>query len=155
MRLCHSKDLIGTPDLTGLPNLEEMDLRGCTRLCDIHPSLMLHKNLISLNLKDCTNLTILRNKIATIRLRKLVLSGCSKLKKFPEIVGSMECLVELFLDGTAIEELPSSIQLLTGLILLNLENCTNLVGLPSSMDGLTSLRTLNLFGCFASNLKMC
>ncbi|KAK9205240.1 hypothetical protein WN943_015507 [Citrus x changshan-huyou] len=135
MRLCHSKDLIGTPDLTGLPNLEEMDLRGCTRLCDIHPSLMLHKNLISLNLKDCTNLTTLRNKIATIRLRKLVLSGCSKLKKFPEIVGSMECLVELFLDGTAIEELPSSIQLLTGLILLNLENCTNLVGLPSSMDG--------------------
>ncbi|KAH9725730.1 ADP-ribosyl cyclase/cyclic ADP-ribose hydrolase [Citrus sinensis] len=150
MRLCHSKDLIGTPDLTGLPNLEEMDLRGCTRLCDIHPSLMLHKNLISLNLKDCTNLTTLRNKIATIRLRKLVLSGCSKLKKFPEIVGSMECPVELFLDGTAIEELPSSIQLLTGLILLNLENCTNLVGLPSSMDGLTSLRTLNLFGCFKS-----
>ncbi|KAH9782091.1 ADP-ribosyl cyclase/cyclic ADP-ribose hydrolase [Citrus sinensis] len=150
MRLCHSKDLIGTPDLTGLPNLEEMDLRGCTGLCDIHPSLMLHKNLISLNLKDCTNLTTLRNKIATIRLRKLVLSGCSKLKKFPEIVGSMECLVELFLDGTAIEELPSSIQLLTGLILLNFENCTNLVGLPSSMDGLTSLRTLNLFGCFKS-----
>ncbi|KAH9725851.1 ADP-ribosyl cyclase/cyclic ADP-ribose hydrolase [Citrus sinensis] len=73
-----------------------------------------------------------------------------KLKKFPEIVGSMECLVELFLDGTAIEELPSSIQLLTGLILLNLENCTNLVGLPSSMNGLTSLRTLNLFGCFKS-----
>ncbi|KAH9725779.1 ADP-ribosyl cyclase/cyclic ADP-ribose hydrolase [Citrus sinensis] len=150
MRLCHSNDLIGTPDLTGLPNLEELDLRGYTRLCDIHPSLLLHKNLISLNLKDCTNLTTLPNKIATTRLRKLVLSGCSKLKKFPEIVGSMECLVELFLDGTAIEELPSSIQLLTGLILLNLENCTNLVGLPSSMNGLTSLRTLNLFGCFKS-----
>ncbi|KAK9205198.1 hypothetical protein WN943_015465 [Citrus x changshan-huyou] len=131
MRLCNAKNLISTPDLTGLPNLEELDLRGCTRLRDIHPSLLLHKNLVSVNLKDCTDLTTLPNKIAMIHLRKLVLSGCSKLKKFPEVVGSMECLLELFLDGTAIEELPSSIQLLTGLILLNLEKCTHLVGLPS------------------------
>ncbi|KAH9781733.1 ADP-ribosyl cyclase/cyclic ADP-ribose hydrolase [Citrus sinensis] len=150
MRLCNAKNLISTPDLTGLPNLEELDLRGCTRLRDIHPSLLLHKNLVSVNLKDCTDLTTLPNKIAMIHLRKLVLSGCSKLKKFPEVVGSMECLLELFLDGTAIEELPSSIQLLNGLILLNLEKCTHLVGLPSTINDLTSLITLNLSGCSKS-----
>lgn len=83
-------------------------------------------------------------------IRKLVLSGCSKLKKFSEIVESMECLLELFLDGTDIKELPPPIQFSSGLTLLDLENCTNLVILPSTINGLSSLETLNLSGCSKS-----
>ncbi|KAH9725776.1 ADP-ribosyl cyclase/cyclic ADP-ribose hydrolase [Citrus sinensis] len=80
-------------------------------------------------------------------LRTLKLSGCSKFRKFPEIWGSMKDLTELFLDGTSITEVPSSIELLTGLQLLNLNNCNDLVRLPSGINGLKSLQTLNLSGC--------
>lgn len=151
MRLSHSQNLISSPDFTGVPNLEELILDGCTSLCVIHPSLLVHKKLILLNLEGCISLKALPSKIAMESLKTLVLSRCSKLKMFPEIVGSMESLMKLMLDGTAIRELPMSIELLSGLDLLNLNDCDNLVRLPSTINGLKSLKNLSLSGC--SNLE--
>ncbi|KAH9725732.1 ADP-ribosyl cyclase/cyclic ADP-ribose hydrolase [Citrus sinensis] len=149
MKLSHSQNLIKIPDFTEVSNLEELDLEGCTRLREIHLSLLLHKKLILLNLKGCTSLTTLQGKIFMESLKTLVLSGCSKFKKFPDIVmRSMGDLTELFLDGTSIAEVPSSIELLTRLELLNLNDCRSLVRIPSSINGLKSLKTLNLSGCF-------
>ncbi|XP_031249162.1 TMV resistance protein N-like [Pistacia vera] len=145
--LSDSLNLKKTPDFTWVPNLEELILEGCSRLCEIHPSLLVHKNLILLNLKDCTSLRTLPKSIHMESLQELVLSGCSKLKEFPEIVGSMRCLSQLLLNGTAVKELPLSIELLTGLVLLNLKDCKNLVSLPINMSGLKTLKTLNLSGC--------
>ncbi|KAK9205255.1 hypothetical protein WN943_015522 [Citrus x changshan-huyou] len=59
MKLSHSENLIKTPDFTKVPNLEELDLEGCTRLREIHQSLLRHNKLILLNLKGCTSLTTL------------------------------------------------------------------------------------------------
>lgn len=78
--------------------------------------------------------------------KTLVLSCCSKLKKFPEIVGSMASLMRLMLDGTDLQELPLSIELLSGLDLLNLNDCNNLSRFPSTINGLKSLKALYLFG---------
>ncbi|KAH9781749.1 ADP-ribosyl cyclase/cyclic ADP-ribose hydrolase [Citrus sinensis] len=147
MKLSHSQHLIKTPDFTGVPNLEELILEGCTRLHEIHPSLVLHKKVITLNLKYCTSLTTLPDNVFMKSLKTLVLSGCSKLMKFPENLRSMEDLSELFLDGTSITEVSSSIELLTGLQLLNLSDCKDLVRLPSRINGLKSLKTLCLSGC--------
>ncbi|KAH9782150.1 ADP-ribosyl cyclase/cyclic ADP-ribose hydrolase [Citrus sinensis] len=136
IKLSHSENLIKTPDFTEVPNLEEFDLEGCTRLREIHQSLLRHNKLILLNLKGCTSLTTLPGEIFMESLKTLVLSGCSKLKKFPDIVmRSMGDLTELFLDGTSIAEVPSSIELLTRLELLNLNDCRSLVRLPSSING--------------------
>ncbi|KAH9725673.1 ADP-ribosyl cyclase/cyclic ADP-ribose hydrolase [Citrus sinensis] len=146
MILSHSENLIRMPDFTGAPNLEKLILEGCTRLYEIHPSLLLHNKLIILNMKDCTSLITLPGKILMKSLEKLVLSGCSKLKKFPDIVGSMECLLKLLLDGTAIEELPLSIKLLSKLVLLVLNNCKNLKSLPTTISGLKCLSTLDVSG---------
>ena len=65
---------------------------------------------------------------------------------------------ELHLDGTAIEELPASIQYLRGLQYLNLSDCTNLVSLPESICNLSSLKTLDVSFCtklekFPENLR--
>ncbi|MBA0716569.1 hypothetical protein Golax_015389 [Gossypium laxum] len=60
----------------------------------------------------------------------------------------MECLLRIYLDGTSIEQLPSSIGNLSSLVLLNLKDCRNLVGLPGSIGGCTSLKTLNLSECY-------
>ncbi|KAK9200158.1 hypothetical protein WN944_015354 [Citrus x changshan-huyou] len=193
MSLKHSENLIRTPDFTGAPNLEQLILEGCTRLHEIHPSLLVHKKLIFLNLKGCTSLTTLPAKIFMKSLETLVLSelppsiellsglvrltlyGCKnleripstisalkylstlnlsgllKFREFPEIVESMEQLLELHLEGTAIRGLPASIELLSGLILLNLKDCKNLESLPRTINGLRSLKTLHLSGC--SKLK--
>ncbi|KAH9782092.1 ADP-ribosyl cyclase/cyclic ADP-ribose hydrolase [Citrus sinensis] len=148
MKLSHSRDLIKTPNLAEVSNLEELDLEGCTKLREIHPSLLLHSKLIILNLKDCTSLTTLPGKISMKSLKTLVLSGCSKLiKKFLEFDGNMNDLSELCLDRTTIEELPLSIQHLTGLTLLNLKDCKNIRCLPISLTRLKCLRTLKLSGC--------
>ncbi|VVA15143.1 PREDICTED: TMV resistance [Prunus dulcis] len=80
-------------------------------------------------------------------LKSLTLSACSSLKKFPDIEGNMESLLELNLDGTAIEDLPPSFGLLTGRSCLNLGDCKNLLCLPSSIKYLTSLKNLILAGC--------
>ncbi|KAH9781800.1 ADP-ribosyl cyclase/cyclic ADP-ribose hydrolase [Citrus sinensis] len=147
LKLSHSENLIKTPDFTKVPNLEVLDLEGCTRLREIHQSLLRHNKLILLNLKGCTSLTTLPGKIFMESLKTLVLSGCSKLKKFPDIVGGMECLQELRVDGTDIKELPVSIELMSGLVSLNLKDCRNLTTLPITIGNLECLQTLVLSGC--------
>ncbi|KAK9200141.1 hypothetical protein WN944_015337 [Citrus x changshan-huyou] len=147
LKLSHSENLIKTPDFTKVPNLEVLDLEGCTRLREIHQSLLRHNKLILLNLKGCTSLTTLPGEIFMKSLKTLVLSGCLKLRKFPRVVGSMECLRELLLDETDIKELPVSIELMSGLVSLNLKDCRNLASLPITIGSLECLQTLVLSGC--------
>ncbi|XVF78467.1 hypothetical protein PTKIN_Ptkin14bG0136100 [Pterospermum kingtungense] len=153
MDLKFCKNLTKTPDFTMTRNLESLILEGCTRIVDVHPSILVLRKLKLLNLKGCKSLSRLpANKIGMKSLEKLILSGCSNIKKFPDIDGAMERLLELYLDGTSIEELPSSVGRLSNLVLLNLKDCSNLVGLPSSIDRCKCLKTLILSGC--SNIKM-
>ncbi|KAM5577883.1 disease resistance protein RPV1-like [Rosa sericea] len=147
INLSYSQKLTGTPDFTCAPRLERLILVECRKLVEIHRSIGFLKMLTCLNLKDCTSLKSLPEKLETKCLRILVLSGCSKVKKIPDFVGSMEGLSELYLDETAIEQLPISVRLLTGLILLNLRNCKNLKSLPSDIGNLMSLKLLNICGC--------
>ncbi|KDO43040.1 hypothetical protein CISIN_1g0451862mg, partial [Citrus sinensis] len=106
--------------------LRELLLDG-TDIKELPVSIELLSGLVQLSLKGCKNLLSLPIAISSLKcLRNLKLSGCSKLKKFPQIVASMEDLLELYLDGTSITEVPSSIELLHGLELLNLNNCKNL-----------------------------
>ncbi|KAK8548948.1 hypothetical protein V6N12_061849 [Hibiscus sabdariffa] len=142
-----SNNLIKTPDFGMAPNLESLGLEGCTRLVNVHPSIGVHSRLKVVNFGGCKSLGSLPAKIGMESLEKLTLSGCSNLKSFPEIDGNMECLFELYLDGTSIEELPSSIGKLSSLVLLNVQDCSSLVSLPSSLGGCERLRTLDISGC--------
>ncbi|KAB2631679.1 TMV resistance protein N-like [Pyrus ussuriensis x Pyrus communis] len=147
IKLSYSQSLIKTPDFSEVPNLERLILEGCTSLSDIHPSITGLKRLVLLNLKDCKSLRSLPSSIELKSLRIFVLSGCTKLKKFPKIVGNMEHLFKLSLDGTAIRELPSTIDHLPGLVYLSMRDCKGLVNLPSSICALESLKVLALSGC--------
>ncbi|KAL6342732.1 hypothetical protein AAG906_016566 [Vitis piasezkii] len=62
----------------------------------------------------------------------------------------MKALTHLNFNGSAIKELPSSIEYLSGLQQLHMTECKNLRSLPSSICRLKFLKSLNLFGC--SNL---
>lgn len=147
INLSNSEFLLKTPDLSMVPNLEKLVLNGCIRLQELHPSVGTLKHLILLNLKDCKSLKTICFNICLEALEILILSGCSRLEKFPEIVENMKLVTELHLDGTAIRELHDSIGKLTGLVLLDLRNCKNLLTLPNVIGCLTSIEHLALGGC--------
>ncbi|KAH9726354.1 ADP-ribosyl cyclase/cyclic ADP-ribose hydrolase [Citrus sinensis] len=103
-----------------------------------------------LNLRGSKSLKSLPSGIFNLEfLTKLDLSGCSKLKRLPEI--SSGNISWLFLRGIAIEELPSSIERQLRLSWLDLSDCKRLKSLPSSLYRLKSLGILDLHGC--SNLQ--
>ena len=110
-----SQKLIETPDFSNVPILEKLDLEDCTNLCTVHPSISFLKELIILNLKGCKNLINLPEKFAMKSLDILTFSSCLKVRRIPEFGVNMQCVLELYLDGTAITNLPTSIGNFTGL----------------------------------------
>ena len=144
-------DLIETLDITGIPNLEKLVVEGCPNLCMVHPSLEVHKRLKFLSFRGCNNLINLTRTFEMPSLEILILSGCSKIKKIPEFVGSMKRVLKLYLDGTAITELPKTVGNLIGLDSLNLRGCKDLMSLPRTLFDLKFLEVLDLDGC--SKLK--
>ncbi|XP_030934007.1 TMV resistance protein N-like isoform X1 [Quercus lobata] len=105
------------------------------------------KKLTVLNLKGCENLKSLPRKFEMKSLKILILSNCSKIKTIPEFGENMGCVIELYLNGTAITKLPSSIGNLSGLVSLDVMDCKNLISLPSTFFSLTRLKDLSLSGC--------
>ena len=147
IKLSHSESLRCIPDLKGVPNLQRLELEGCTNLLEVRPSVGVLKRLILLNLKDCIRLRSLPSKIETKSLEILILSGCSNVEKIPDFAENMQKLQKFYLNGTAIKKLPSSIEHLTGLTLLDLSHCKNLVCLPQTIFKLEYLREFIVSGC--------
>lgn len=147
INLRNSKNLQTTPDFTGIPNLEKLDLEGCINLVEVHASLGLLKKLSYVTLEDCKNLKNLPRKLEMNSLNRLILSGCTAVRKLPEFGESMTNLSMLALDETSIAELPPTIGYLTGLNSLLLRDCKNIASLPNTFSNLKSLIRLNLSGC--------
>ncbi|XP_050387101.1 disease resistance protein RPV1-like isoform X2 [Argentina anserina] len=147
VNLSHSQYLKKTPNLTEATNLEKLILDGCTSLLEVHPSIWNHKKLVLLSLKGCKKLEILSSSFYMKSLKTLNLDGCVNLEKFPHISEVMMELSEIYLDETAIKELPSSMERIQGLNVLSMRNCRRLVSLPDSICGLAHLTVLNLSGC--------
>ena len=99
-----------TLDFARAPNFEKLILKGYTKLSNIHASLGDLRHLILLDLNGCKCLKSLPCKINMESLEIFFLSSCLKLKKFSEVVENMSCLSELYMDGTAIEDLPLSME---------------------------------------------
>ncbi|KAL4594403.1 hypothetical protein ACB092_12G017900 [Castanea dentata] len=147
IKLNKSLKLIKTPNFTDFPILEELELEDCINLLALHPLIGVHKKLTLLNLKGCKNLKSLPRKLKMESLKILILSECSKVKSIPEFGENMKSVSKLYLDGTTISKLPTSIGNLTGLVLLNVKDCKNLMTLPISFSNLNSLEKLHLSGC--------
>ncbi|XP_044511592.1 disease resistance-like protein DSC1 [Mangifera indica] len=132
-------------DLSLTPNLKILVLEGCISLHEISSSIDgCEYKLHMLNLRHCRGLESLPTNIHVASLEKVIFSGCSKLKKFPQVSWDMK---ELYLDETAIEELPLSVENLSRLIKLNLKDCSKLKRLPSNICQLKSLKHLHVSGC--------
>ncbi|XP_049410678.1 TMV resistance protein N-like [Solanum stenotomum] len=159
--LSFSDRLMQTPNFTGMPNLECLNLKRCRSLKKVHPSLGNCKKLNKLSLYRCKSLE--RFPCVNVEsLEHLDLEGCLKLDKFPNFFGRMKLELEIKVEGTGIRELPSSIQYLTHITkkhLLGMKNLEapfteldlagmkKLIALPSSIGMLKGLVKLDVSWC--------
>ncbi|KAF8016561.1 hypothetical protein BT93_H1930 [Corymbia citriodora subsp. variegata] len=118
------ESLVCMPNLSCTPNLEELVLCDCKNLIEAHESIAYHDKLQLLNLR-----------------------GCRKFDSFPDIPHKLEGLKKLCLQGTAIKELPESIENLVSLKIMDLCNCKKLASLPSSIYKLQNIELLELAYC--------
>ncbi|KAD4585087.1 hypothetical protein E3N88_22688 [Mikania micrantha] len=80
-------------------------------------------------------------------LKNLSIETCPNILEFPKIHANMESLVELNIQRTGIEVLPSSIgEHCTNLISLKLNSLDNLKSINVNFDSLTHLKELQLYG---------
>ncbi|CAN7124381.1 unnamed protein product [Brassica rapa subsp. narinosa] len=141
--LSHSSELTSISSLSDVPNILRLNLEGCTSLKELPEEMKKMKKLVFLNLRGCTSLLSLP-KITLDSLKTLILSGCSKLRTFELISENLETL---YLNGTAIDELPPAIGNFHRLNFLNLKDCINLATLPDCLGKLKSLEELKLSRC--------
>ncbi|XP_010414675.1 PREDICTED: probable WRKY transcription factor 19 [Camelina sativa] len=150
IKLSHSRNLADITVLSEALNVEHIDLEGCTSLVDVSTSIPSCGKLVSLNLKDCSQLVKLPAMFGLTSLKLLRMSGCSELEEIEDFAPN---LIELYLSGTSIRELPLSIESLSELVTLDLEHCTRLKYLPNGISNLRSMVELKLFGCTSLDQK--
>lgn len=175
LNLSHSYHLTKTPDFSNLPNLEELKLKDCKSLVEIHHSIGCLQRLILVDLKDCTKLKSVPRGFCKLRsLKTLILSGCSKFENLPKDLGDLESLTTLIANGTAIKEVPFTIERLKNLTKFLLSgdegspskslppsrlwpmisarrSADVITQLPPSVQGLTCLTILHLMNCNLSD----
>ena len=90
------------PDLC-CPNLEELNLRNCENLIEVHESIGLLEKLKVWDLYKCSELQILPSMLMLKSLEDFSLFSCSRLKKFLDIHPEMNCLKKLDLELSGLE----------------------------------------------------
>lgn len=137
-------------DIQVIPkNLRKLYLGG-TAIQEL-PSLVDHSELLVLDLENCSHLQKLPIGIGKLNsLAVLNLSGCSDIEDIQDIPRNLE---ELYLAGTAIQEVPLSIKHFSELVILDLQNCIRLKHLPVGISNLKSLVTLKLSDPFGMPIR--
>src|ERR1044072_5043933 len=102
------------PDISLLPNLEELCFRNCKNLITIDHSVWSVDKLKILDAVGCSQLRSLP-PLKLPYLERLELWCCGSFERFPEILDKMENITELDLEYTSIRKLSSSFRNLTGL----------------------------------------
>ncbi|CAN7043733.1 unnamed protein product, partial [Brassica rapa subsp. trilocularis] len=125
------------------PLLRHLYLSDIPTLVELPSSFQNLHQLYELRIENCVNLETLPTGIDHQSLWDLNLSGCSRLRTFPDISTNIEYLT---LSETAIEEVPCWIEEFTSLKLLRMNGCVNLETLPTGIN-LQSLEELDLSGC--------
>ncbi|KAJ4723402.1 Disease resistance protein [Melia azedarach] len=142
--LHHSQYLIKIPEPLEIPNVKILNLLNCVKLPCVPSYFQNFHHLGILSLWGCHNLRCFPRNIHFRSPITIDMSDCVNLTEFPEISGK---IMDLRLRGTAIEEVPSSVESLTDLKILDLSYCRRLKILPTSIYKLKSLHELMLNYC--------
>ncbi|KAG5601719.1 hypothetical protein H5410_033089 [Solanum commersonii] len=178
LNLENCKSLKSLPSSIQMESLESFNLSGCQKLekfpeiwgnMESLSELLLARTAIwelpssvgqlsgisLLDLRSCEYLVRLPASVCEMRkLKILILKGCSRLSIFPENLGDLNELEELYAGNTAIWQLPDSIGNLSKLKILSLrkgrkvkhQSAGSLI-LPWVFRVLRELKSLDLSGC--------
>ncbi|KAF2319815.1 hypothetical protein GH714_019296 [Hevea brasiliensis] len=120
-------ELIRVPELSSVPNLEDLCLDGCSSLIEIPSSIGELKCLKELNLRYCSELHGIPQSICNLKsLTHLNMSNCLNVTDLPENIGDLEFLESLCISYSGIKALPSSINQLKNLASLQCSGCEGL-----------------------------
>nr|AAF08790.1 downy mildew resistance protein RPP5 [Arabidopsis thaliana] len=132
------------PDLSKATKLESLILNNCKSLVTLPSTIGNLQNLRRLYMNRCTGLELLPTDVNLSSLETLDLSGCSSLRTFPLISTRIECL---YLENTAIEEVPCCIEDFTRLTVLRMYCCQRLKNISPNIFRLTSLTLADFTDC--------
>nr|AXU93633.1 RPP4/RPP5-like protein [Arabidopsis thaliana] len=141
MNLSESENLTEIPDLSKATKLESLILNNCKSLVTLPSTIGNLHRLVRLEMKECTGLEVLPTDVNLSSLMILDLSGCSSLRTFPLISTRIECL---YLENTAIEEVPCCIENFTRLHVLSMYCCQRLKNISPNIFRLTYLMTVEV-----------
>nr|AXU93590.1 RPP4/RPP5-like protein [Arabidopsis thaliana] len=144
MDLSESENLTEIPDLSKATKLESLILNNCKSLVTLPSTIGNLHRLVRLEMKECTGLEVLPTDVNLSSLEMLDLSGCSSLRTFPLISTSIECL---YLENTAIEEVPCCIENFSRLTELLMYCCQRLKNISPNIFRLTSLMFADFTDC--------
>ncbi|CAN6847815.1 unnamed protein product [Brassica oleracea] len=105
------------------PSMRQLYLSDIPSLVELPSSFQNLHQLEKLEIENCLNLETLSTGINLQSLEELDLSGCSKLRTFPDISTNIKYL---YLNETAIEEVPCWIEKFTTLEELEMNGCNKL-----------------------------
>ncbi|KAF2530797.1 hypothetical protein F2Q70_00031478 [Brassica cretica] len=103
-------------------------------------------NLTDMKIIRCTDLEILPTGINLVSLERLNLNGCSRLKTFPDISRNIS---SLYLEETAIEEVPPWTENFSKLKYLLMRGCSKLEYVYLNVSKLKDLELVNFSQCGA------
>ncbi|KAG2671324.1 hypothetical protein I3760_14G129300 [Carya illinoinensis] len=108
--LSNCKNLIEIPDLSGAPNLEIIDLRDCTSLCEVHPLIKVFKQIqkiimIGTGIKQIWTGTL----VVLENLKYLILNQSKNLIEIPDLSGAPNLEIIDLTDCTSLCEVHPSI----------------------------------------------
>nr|AXU93617.1 RPP4/RPP5-like protein [Arabidopsis thaliana] len=144
MDLSEYENLTEIPDLSKATNLVNLNLSNCKSLVTLPSTIGTLQKLYTLEMKECTGLEVLPIDVNLSSLKMLDLSGCSSLRTFPLISTSIECL---YLENTAIEEVPCCIENFSRLTELLMYCCQRLKNISPNIFRLTNLMVADFTDC--------
>ena len=124
----NSRQLIKMPNFSSMPNLERLNIEGCTSVRKLHSSIGAFPEMKFLKelLLNRIGIKELPSSIGYLTsLDILDVSWCLKFQKLPNSFANMRRLRKLYMCGTNIKELPNSIGYLESLEALDLSYCSN------------------------------
>nr|AXU93571.1 RPP4/RPP5-like protein [Arabidopsis thaliana] len=136
-------NLSESENLTEQARLFEI-LNNCKSLVTLPSTIGNLHRLVRLEMKECTGLEVLPTDVNLSSLETLDLSGCSSLRTFPLISTN---IVWLYLENTAIGEVPCCIEDFTRLRVLLMYCCQRLKNISPNIFRLRSLMFANFTDC--------
>ncbi|GKV49776.1 hypothetical protein SLEP1_g56508 [Rubroshorea leprosula] len=147
IRSCPRLETIGD-GISTLTCLDELDLSGCEdlRLIPIMSGL---SSLQQLRIQDCLELTRIGDGAFAFpaSLRQLRIGSCPRLETIGESISTLTCLEQLYLSKCEDLRPIPSVNGLSSLRKLQIDNCSSVVSLPNGLSSCTALKQLIISDC--------